>query len=103
LDFIRPGKPEENHYIESFNERLCDECLNTHLFFDLLDAQGKLDQWKWDYNHTRAHSPLGKRTPEEFALKQKTNRNNKTKQGKMAVELEVQLSIFWGALTRQHL
>ncbi|MFD2257892.1 DDE-type integrase/transposase/recombinase [Luteolibacter algae] len=41
LDFIRPGKPVENAYIESFNGRLRDECWNTQLFFDLMDAQEK--------------------------------------------------------------
>ena len=48
LEFIRPGKPVENQYIESFNGRLRDECLNTHLFFSLEDAQEKLDEWRND-------------------------------------------------------
>jgi len=41
LDFIRAGRPVENGYIESFNGRLCDECLNTHLFFSVADAREK--------------------------------------------------------------
>ena len=49
LNFIRPGKPVENGYIESFNGRLRDECLNVEVFLDLADARRKLDQWKTDY------------------------------------------------------
>lgn len=77
LDFIRPGKPVENHYIESFNGRLRDECLNTHLFFDLLDAQEKLDRWKHDYNVIRPHGSLDKLTPEEFARKHQTQKQKR--------------------------
>ena len=50
MDFIRPGKPVENGYIESFNGRLRDECLNVSLFFSLEDARGKLEAWRRDYN-----------------------------------------------------
>jgi putative transposase len=71
LDFIRPGKPVENHYIESFNGRLRDECLNTHLFFDLNDAQQKLDRWRDDYNLVRPHGSLSSLSPAEFAGSQK--------------------------------
>ena len=46
LDFIRPGRPREDRYIESFNGRLRDECLNAELFSDLLDARTKLDAWR---------------------------------------------------------
>ena len=53
LDFIRPGKPVENAYIESFNGRLRDECLNTHLFFTVQDAMEKLQVWRRDYNEER--------------------------------------------------
>ncbi len=49
LNFIRPGKPVENGYIESFNGRLRDECLNVEVFLELADARRKLDQWKTDY------------------------------------------------------
>jgi putative transposase len=55
LDFIRPGKPVENAFIESFNGRLHDECLNVHQFASLTD-----------YNHHRPHSSLGHLTPNEF-------------------------------------
>ena len=67
LNFIRPGKPVENSYIESFNGRLRDECLNVEVFLDLADARRKLDKWRNDYNQQRPHSALADRTPEEFA------------------------------------
>jgi putative transposase len=67
LDFIRPGRPMENGYIESFNGRLRDECLNAELFSDLLDARAKLDAWRRDYNENRPHSSIGNLTPVEFA------------------------------------
>jgi len=67
LDFIRPGRPVENGYIESFNGRLRDECLNVEIFFTLADARRKLEPWRHDYNHHRPHSALADRTPAEFA------------------------------------
>jgi len=67
LDLIRPGKPVENGYIESFNGRLRDECLNGEIFFDLADAREKLERWRTDYNERRPHSSLDDRTPAEFA------------------------------------
>jgi putative transposase len=67
LDFIRPGKPTENSYIESFNGKLRDECLNAHLFFSVEDAQQKLDVWRNDYNHHRPHSSLAMLPPAAFA------------------------------------
>jgi putative transposase len=67
LDFIRPGKPVENGYIESFNGKLRDECLNVEVFFTLADARRKLHLWRRDYNHHRPHSALADRTPAEFA------------------------------------
>jgi len=67
LDFIRPGRPMENGYVESFNGRLRDECLNAELFLDLLDARQKLEAWRQDYNEKRPHSSVGNLTPAEFA------------------------------------
>jgi putative transposase len=67
LDFIRPAKPVENGYIESFNGRLRDECLNGEIFFDLADAREELQRWRRDYNDARPHSALDDRTPSEFA------------------------------------
>lgn len=66
LAFIRPGKPVENSYIESFNGRLRDECLNVEVFFGLSDARDKLERWRQDYNQVRPHSALGDRSPDEF-------------------------------------
>jgi putative transposase len=66
LDFIRPGKPVENAFIESFNGRLRDECLNAHVFASTIEAQGVLDAWREDYNHVRPHSALHDRTPVEM-------------------------------------
>jgi putative transposase len=66
LDFIRPGKPVENAYIESFNGRLRDECLNVHQFTSIDDAKAKIEAWRVDYNQRRPHSSLGHLTPNEF-------------------------------------
>ena len=66
LDFIRPGKPVENGFIESFNGRLRDECLNVEVFFTLDDVREKLARWQEDYNFTRPHSSLQDRTPATF-------------------------------------
>jgi putative transposase len=67
LDFIRPSKPVENGYIESFNGKLRDECLGVEVLFTLADARRKLHLWRRDYNHHRPHSALADRTPAEFA------------------------------------
>ena len=66
LHFITPGRPMENGYIESFNGKFRDECLNENWFLDLEDARRKIAEWKWDYNHVRPHSALGYQTPMEF-------------------------------------
>ncbi len=66
LDFIRPGKPVENAFIESFNGRLRDERLNMHQFASLIEAQTIIETWRLDYNQRRPHSWLGHLTPNEF-------------------------------------
>ena len=66
LDFIRPGKPVENGFIESFNGRLRDECLNVNVFFSVADANDKLQRWSRDYNGVRPHGALDGAAPEEF-------------------------------------
>lgn len=66
LDFIRPGKPVENAFIESFNGRLRDECLNVHQVPTLVDAQAIIEAWRVDYNQRRPPSSLGHLTPNEF-------------------------------------
>ena len=70
LDFIRPGKPVENSFIESFNARVRDECLNANVFVSLADARAKLDAWRRDYNESRPHTSLGDLTPAEFVRRQ---------------------------------
>lgn len=67
LDFSRPGKPTDNAFIESFNGKVRQECLNENWFISLEDAQEKLDQWRDDYNRNRRHSALGNLTPSEYA------------------------------------
>ena len=67
LDFSRPGKPTDNAYIESFNGKFRQECLNQHWFLSLADAQERIDVWRKDYNDQRPHSALENRTPKEFA------------------------------------
>jgi putative transposase len=63
LDFIRPGKPVENAYIERFNGKLRDECLNSHVLASIAEAQVVLDAWREDDNAVRPHSALQDRTP----------------------------------------
>jgi putative transposase len=67
LCFIRPGRPVENGFIESFNGRLRDECLNVEWFSSLEDARQKLAKFREHYNHQRPHSGLADRTPADFA------------------------------------
>lgn len=67
LCFIRPGRPVENGFIESFNGRLRDECLNVEWFSSLDDAREKLAKFREHYNHQRPHSSLGDRAPAVFA------------------------------------
>jgi len=67
LCFIRPGRPVENGFIESFNGRLRDECLNVEWFSSLDDAREKLRKFREHYNHQRPHSSLGDRAPAVFA------------------------------------
>ena len=66
LSFIRPGKPIENAFAESFNGRLRDECLNTNWFLSLKHAKEVIEDWRKDYNTVRPHSSLGGLTPQEF-------------------------------------
>ncbi len=79
LDFIRPGKPQENAFIESFNGRLRDECLNVHQFLSLDDARRKIETWRRDYNEERPHSSLGQLTPREFVTHRQRTRTTETR------------------------
>ncbi len=67
LDFSRPGKPTDNAKVESFNGRFRMECLNTHWFLSLADAQRKIEAWRQGYNEARPHSALAWSTPSEYA------------------------------------
>jgi putative transposase len=67
LSFIRPGKPNENAYIESFNGKFRDECLNEHWFVTMAQARRIIEAWRVEYNTERTHSSLGDVTPQEFA------------------------------------
>jgi putative transposase len=66
--YIEPGKPVQNAFIESFNSRLRDECLNEHVFLSLAEARQTIEAWRYDYNHLRPHGSLGALTPNEFAV-----------------------------------
>ena len=66
LHFIRPGKPIENAFAESFNGRMRDECLNESWFVELGEARTKIGSWRIDYNEVRPHSALNYATPAEF-------------------------------------
>lgn len=76
LDFIRPGKPNENAFIESFNGKLRDECLNENWFVSLEEVRKTIEEWRIDYNENRPHSSLGGLTPKEFAAQ--TTREDST-------------------------
>lgn len=67
MDFSRPGKPTDNHFIESFNGSFRDECLNIHWFLSLQDAREKIENWRVDYNHVRPHSALENIPPGQVA------------------------------------
>ncbi|WP_254512005.1 integrase core domain-containing protein, partial [Komagataeibacter oboediens] len=69
---IAPGKPQQNGFIESFNGQFRDECLNEHLFRNLVHARTVIDAWQADYNVVRPHTSLNGMTPEAFA--QHTNK-----------------------------
>lgn len=67
IEYIQPGKPVQNAFIESFNGTLRDDCLNMHWFVSLDDAKVTIEDWRRDYNNFRPHSSLGGLTPTEYA------------------------------------
>jgi putative transposase len=69
LNFIQPGKPTQNAFVESFNARLRDGCLNQHWFKDLAEARQIIRDWKHHYNHERPHSSLDYQAPAVFETK----------------------------------
>ena len=68
LDFSRPGKPTDNAFIESFNGRFRQECLNENWFLALEDAREEVESWRNYYNGERPHIALGNLSPREFAV-----------------------------------
>jgi putative transposase len=67
LKFIAPGKPQQNAYVESFNGKFRDECLNEHWFLSLRHARQVIEDWRKEYNEERPHSTLKNLTPKQFA------------------------------------
>ena len=65
--YIQPGKPQQNGYTESLNDKIRDECLNEHWFGNLAEARMLIENWRQDYNHVRPHSSMNYLTPMEFA------------------------------------
>jgi putative transposase len=76
LSYSRPGKPTDNAYIESFNGKFRDDCLNQHWLSNLKEAQQIIENWRREYNEIRPHSTLGYCTPNEFARKHQDMVNN---------------------------
>jgi len=74
--FIEPGSPWENGYVESFNGKLRDECLNGELFLSRVEAKYVVDRWRLDYNHRRPHSMLSWLTPSQFAATCRSRRRS---------------------------
>lgn len=66
FDFIQPGKPQQNAYIESFNGKFRDECLNQNIFFSIEHAKELIENWRNEYNEIRPHSSIGMKSPKEF-------------------------------------
>src|SRR6202042_5305 len=73
--YIAPGKPMQNGFVESFNGRLRDECLNEHLFANLKEARQIIEEWRIDYNTIRPHTSLNGITPTEFATRPHQGQN----------------------------
>jgi putative transposase len=71
--YIAPGKPMQNAFVESFNGRFRDECLNEHLFHGLTDARRIIEAWRIDYNNARPHTSLDGLTPREFATRSRSD------------------------------
>ena len=67
LRLIEPGKPNQNAYVESFNGRLRDECLNEHWFTSLAHARAVIEAWRREYNEERPKKSLGGLTPAQYA------------------------------------
>lgn len=66
IEYNQPGKPIQNAFVESFNSRFRDECLNEELFLDLADAKRKIEKWRKYYKEERPHSSIGMKTPNDY-------------------------------------
>lgn len=88
LHFITPGRPAENAYIESFNGKFRDECLNEHWFSTLEDARRTIEEWRRDYNEERPHSALGGLPPREYAGQLANLRAPTAPSGPQALEVQ---------------
>jgi putative transposase len=73
IQYIQPGKPNQNAFVERFNRTLRDEFLDQHLFLRLEDVREALYWWMLEYNHDRPHDSLGDLTPSEY---KQTTRNS---------------------------
>lgn len=67
LHFIQPGKPTQNAFVESFNGKFREYCLNLHWFASLVEARAIVDDWRKHYNEVRPHRSLGYSPPKAFA------------------------------------
>jgi len=70
LHYIAPGKPTQNAFVESFNGKFRDECLNDNVFTSIAEAREVIERWRVDYNECRPHRSLGQMTPSAFAIDQ---------------------------------
>src|SRR5271169_2001112 len=84
--YIEPGKPVQNAFIESFNSRLRDECLNEHVFLTLAEARATIEAWRHDYNHLRPHSSLGALTPQPSSPCLKDRKLNRPRRAKTTTD-----------------
>lgn len=76
INFIQPGKPIQNCFVESFNGTFRDDCLNAHWFLSLEDARRTIEVWRKEYNEVRPHSSLGGLTPTEFVVNHQQSEEN---------------------------
>ena len=87
--YIVPGKPTQNAFVESFNGRFRDECLNDTLFSTLPEVRSAITLWKEDYNHHRPHSALGNMPPAELAMNPRwKNRSHKAEKRNSGLSLK---------------
>jgi putative transposase len=84
VEHIRPGKPSDNAFAESFIGKLRDECLNEHWFLNLAHTQQETEAWRGTYNTERPHSSLNSLTPYEFVKEQSIRSKEETLNSKLA-------------------